>query len=81
MVSILKPANHEGNNVFLDARNNAHAYTELDATIPPPAPIGEENFPPPPPLFPSSPQPPEMSDILTNLVNLLQQKNDRLKHV
>jgi hypothetical protein len=62
---------------MIDPRVIAAMNTTL---LPLPAPRMED-VPPPPPPAPLVPPPHETNEILTNLVNLLQQQNNRLERV
>ncbi|KEH16013.1 hypothetical protein MtrunA17_Chr2g0305651 [Medicago truncatula] len=66
-VLILKPVNHEGDDVILGTATNSRATTVLNAKTLPPSPPLSEGVPPPPL---------EANKVLTNRVDLLRQQND-----
>jgi len=80
--SILEPENTKGNdnNTFPDAAIDAHSFATMNVTLLHLRPLHAEDIPFPPSLLPIAP-PPTTNEILKNLVNLLQQQNNRLKHV
>ena len=79
-VPILKPVNLEGNdkNVVLVATTDARPSAKMNVTLLAPPPSCTEDVPLPPPLLLVRPLS-EMNEILTNLVNLLQQNNNKLE--
>jgi hypothetical protein len=78
---ILEPVNPEGNDVILYDTINDCTIAALETSTLPPPPLREENVPPPPSPSPLVPSPPETNEILTNLVNFLQQHNTKLERV
>jgi len=75
---ILEPVNIEGSDAILYTATGVHAAIALNATTLPPPLSQPEDSP-----LPSSQAPPplETNEVLTDLVNLLCQQNDRLARV
>jgi len=69
--------NLEKNDVVLDIATGVRATTSFNATELPPPPPQSEYVPLPLHPSPQAPPPPETNEVLTDLVNLLCQHNDR----
>ena len=79
-ILILEPTNLEEIDAILDSTINTCTTAALNTTILRPPPPWTEDVPRLPQSIPV-PLPQEMNEILTNLVNLLQQQNNRLEHM